>query len=136
MKATIEESITLLTNALIERHGHLKPAEINKQLHATIAEVLAENPELKEAGLTGWVIDKVANGLKWAVNKKADYQYDFLLKHKSFKGLAKKFKMTDKNWERTAKKWIKKDPKGFSKVLKNQMSDSRLDNMFKKHGLK
>ena len=44
--------------------------------------------------------------------------------------------MSDANWERTAKGWLAKDPKGFAKVLRNQMSNSRLDNIFKKHGLR
>jgi|TARA_R110000744_G_scaffold355827_1_gene462444 hypothetical protein len=85
MKATIEESVTLLTNALIERHGQLKPTEINKQLRATIAEVLLENPELNEAGVAGWVVDKIANGLiqhkivKEGKQKEADYIVDKVL---------------------------------------------------------
>ena len=85
MKATIEESVTLLTNALIERHGHLKPTEINKQLRATIAEVLAENPKLNEEGVAGWVVDKIANGLiqhkivKENKQEEADYIVDKVL---------------------------------------------------------
>jgi|TARA_R110002073_G_scaffold196466_2_gene355649 hypothetical protein len=108
-----------------------------KELRESIREYIKQAPQgLDEAGLTGWVIDKIAGGMKWATNRKADYQYDFLLKHKEFKGLAKKFKMSDKNWERTAKGWLAKDPKGFAKVLRNQMSNSRLSNIFKKHGLR
>ena len=110
---------------------------IEKQLHEAVNKAIKEAPKgLDEAGLTGWVIDKVANGMKWATNKKADYQYDFLLKHKDFRGLAKKFKMTDKKWERTAKGWIAKDPKGFAKVLKFNLGDSRINNLLKKHGLR
>jgi len=108
-----------------------------KKLRESIQKYIKQAPQgLDEAGLTGWVIDKIAGGMKWATNRKADYQYDFLLKHKEFKGLAKKFKMSDKNWERTAKGWLAKDPKGFAKVLRNQMSNSRLSNIFKKHGLR
>jgi|TARA_R110000744_G_scaffold355828_1_gene462449 hypothetical protein len=131
MKATIEESIILLTNALMERHGHLKPAEINKQLHATIAEVLAENPELKEAGLTGWVIDKVANGLKWATNRKADYQYDALLKSKQFRSLAKNYNMSEKGWDKAARKLIKKDPKRLAKILAYDLRNRKASVLFK-----
>ena len=107
-----------------------------EQLREKIREYLKQAPQdLDEAGLTGWVINKIAGGMKWATNRKADYQYDFLLKHKDFRGLAKKFKMSDKDWQRTAKGWLAKDPKGFAKVLRSQMSDSRLSNLFKKHGL-
>ena len=96
---------------------------IEKQLNEAVNKAIKEAPKgLDEAGLTGWVIDKVAQGMKWSTNRKADYQYDFLLKHKDFRGLAKKFKMSDKKWERTAKGWMAKDPKGFAKVLKNQIS--------------
>lgn len=108
-----------------------------KELREKIREHIKQAPQgLDEAGLTGWVIDKIAGGMKWATNRKADYQYDFLLKHKDFKGLAKKFKMSDAKWQRTAKGWLAKDPKGFAKVLRNQMSNSRLSNIFKKHGLR
>lgn len=107
-----------------------------KELRENIREYLKEAPKhLDEAGLTGWVIDKIAGGMKWATNRKADYQYDFLLKHKDFKGLAKKFKMSDKNWERTAKGWLAKDPKGFAKVLRYNMGNSRINNLLKKHKL-
>ena len=110
---------------------------IEKQLNEAVNKAIKEAPKgLDEAGLTGCVIDKVAQGMKWSTNRKADYQYDFLLKHKDFRGLAKKFKMSDKKWERTAKGWMAKDPKGFAKVLKNQISSSRLNNLFKKHGLR
>ena len=108
-----------------------------KQLREKIREYIKQAPQdLDEGGLTGWVIDKIAGGMKWATNRKADYQYDFLLKHKDFKGLAKKFKMSDANWQRTAKGRLEQDPKGFAKVLRNNMSDSRLNNLFKKHGLR
>jgi|TARA_R100000081_G_C4641471_1_gene78060 hypothetical protein len=113
-----------------------KEQELRNEIQRLIREKLQEDNQLDEAGLTGWIIDKVANGMKWATNRKADYQFDFLLKHKDFRGLAKKFKMTDKNWERTAKGWLAKDPKGFAKVLKNQISSSSLNNIFKKHGLR
>lgn len=108
-----------------------------EQLREKIREYLKQAPQdLDEAGLTGWVINKIAGGMKWATNRKADYQYDFLLKHKDFRGLAKKFKMSDKDWQRTAKGWLAKDPKGFAKVLRGHISDSRLSNLFKKHGLR
>ena len=91
---------------------------IEKRLNEAVNKAIKEAPKgLDEAGLTGWVIDKVANGLKWATNKHADYQYDGLLKSKEFKSLAKHYKMSEEDWDKKARQLIKKDPKRFTDTL-------------------
>ena len=111
----IEESVQALTKSV--DHNNLQ-----KELKSIVAEVIKENPHLNEAGITGWVIDKVANGLKWATNRKADYQYDALVRSKKFRSLAKKYNMSEKEWDKIARKWIKKDPKKFARILSGKIS--------------
>lgn len=84
-----------------------------------------------EESITGWMIDKVANGFKWYANKKADYQYDALLKSKDFKSLASTFKMSEKDWDRKARELIKKDPKKFADALAYDVRKGKFGNMFK-----
>ena len=56
-------------------------AKSNKEIKEMLQKIIKEeyNDYLLEAGITGWLIDKVADGFKWYANKKADYQYDALL---------------------------------------------------------
>lgn len=84
-------------------------------VQALIREEL-QNHQITES-VTGWLLDKVANGLKWATNKKADYQYDALLNSKDFRNLASKFNMSEKDFISKAKSLIQKDPQRFAKIL-------------------
>lgn len=120
----IEESVQALTESV--DHNNLQ-----EELKSIVAEVVEENPHLNEAGVTGWVIDKVANGLKWATNRKADYQYDALLKSKQFKSLAKNYNMSEKDWDKAARKLIKKDPKRLAKILAYDLRNRKASVLFK-----
>ena len=94
-----------------------------KELREKIREYIKQAPqELDEGGVTGWVIDKIANGFKWATNRKADYQYDAMIRSSKFKSLAKNYKMSTSEWEKVARKWIKKDPQKFARILSGKMS--------------
>lgn len=102
-----------------------------KELRGKIREYLKQAPQnLDEAGLTGWVIDKVTNGMKWAVNRHADYQYDALIKSKEFRSLAKHYKMSEKGWDKAARKMVKKDPKKFAKMLAYDIRNRRISKFF------
>ena len=102
-----------------------------EQLREKIREYLKQAPQnLDEAGLTGWVIDKVTNGMKWAVNRHADYQYDALIKSKEFRSLAKHYKMSEKDWDKAARNMIKKDPKKFAKMLAYDIRNRRVSKFF------
>ena len=105
--------------------------QLEEELKIIVAEVVKENPHLNEAGITGWVIDKVANGLKWATNRKADYQYDALLKSKQFKSLAKDYNMNDEDWDKAARELIKKDPKRLAKILAYDLRNRKASTLFK-----
>lgn len=103
-----------------------KEQELRQEIRKVIQKAMKESNDLTEGGLTGWVIDKVANGLKWAVNRKADYQYDALLGSKDFKSLASKYKMSEKDWDKKARDMIRKDPKKFAGILAYDYSNSKL----------
>lgn len=118
----IEDFALAVGDILRNEYGSLDYDKFNEVLSSIINEVIEENPHLNEAGITGWVIDKVANGLKWATNRKADYQYDALLRSKKFKSLAKKYNMSEKEWDKIARNWVKKDPKKFAKILSGKIS--------------
>jgi hypothetical protein len=103
-----------------------KELQLRKEIRKVIQKAMKESSDLTEGGLTGWVIDKVSNGLKWAVNKKADYQYDALLQSKDFRSLASKYKMSEKDWDKKARDMIRKDPKKFAGILAYDYSNSKL----------
>ena len=85
------------------------------EIHQEVLDEAARD-HLIEESITGWLIDKVANGFKWYANKKADYQYSALLGSKDFKALAKKFKMREKDWIAKQRKRISKEPKKFEDI--------------------
>lgn len=123
-QTTIEESVLALGENLDQNN-------LEQELESIVAEVVKENPHLNEAGVTGWVIDKVANGLKWATNRKADYQYDALLKSKQFRSLAKNYNMSEKDWDKAARELIKKDPKRLAKILAYDLRNRKASVLFK-----
>ena len=123
-QATIKESIQALSKDLDQN-------KLEEELKIIVAEVVKENPHLNEAGITGWVIDKVANGIKWATNRKADYQYDALLKSKQYKSLAKDYNMNDEDWDKAARELIKKDPKRLAKILAYDLRNRKASTLFK-----
>lgn len=90
-----------------------------EELRKAIRELAKKAPQnLDEAGLTGWIIDKISNGLKWATNKQADYQYDALLNSKDFRSLASKYGYkSESDFIKRAKELLNKDPKQFAKIL-------------------
>lgn len=99
--------------------------EIREKLSKIIKEEY-QNHIIME-GITGWLIDKVANGLKWYTNKKADYQYDALLNSKDFKSMASKFGYKDEEaFVKKSKELIKKDPKKFADILAYDVRKSDL----------
>jgi hypothetical protein len=91
---------------------------------------MKESSDLTEGGITGWVIDKISNGLKWAVNRKADYQYDALIQSKDFQSLAKHYKMSEKDWDKAARNMIKKDPKKFAQILAYDLRNRKASKLF------
>lgn len=95
-------------------------AELHKIIHEEIQNHIIEE------GITSWMIDKVANGFKWATNKQADYQYDALLKSKDFRSLASHYKMSERDWENKARELISRDPKKFANILAYDYSTSKL----------
>tara|TARA_R110000803_G_scaffold208647_1_gene277467 strand:+ start:65 stop:388 length:324 start_codon:yes stop_codon:yes gene_type:complete len=104
---------------------------IEKQLNEAVNKAIKEAPKgLDEAGLTGWVIDKVSNGLKWATNKKADYQYDGFIKSKEFRGLAKHYNMSERDWDKKARQLMKKDPKRFADILMYDLRKRKISKYF------
>ena len=96
-------------------------------IHKIIQEEIHEH--MIEESITGWLIDKVANGFKWYANKKADYQYDALLGDKNFRSLASKYKMSEKDWDTKARKMISQDPKKFADILAYDYKSSKLHNL-------
>lgn len=95
-------------------------AKSNKEIKEMLQKIIKEeyNDYLLEAGITGWLIDKVADGFKWYANKKADYQYDALLNSKDFRSLAKSYGYNDEEaFIKRAKQLIAKDPKKFADLL-------------------
>ena len=107
-----------------------KYQELRQEIRKVIKRKMMESPQLDEASLTGWVIDKVANGLKWAVNRKADYQYDALLKSKDFKSLAGHYNMSEKDWDKAARNMVKKDPQRFAKILAYDLRNRKASRLF------
>lgn len=93
------------------------------QLQKIIQEEIHEH--MIGESITGWLIDKVANGFKWYANKKADYQYNALLADKSFKSLASRYNMSEKDWDKKARELISKDPKKFADILAYDSSKSK-----------
>jgi hypothetical protein len=98
-------------------------------IHKIIQEEIHEH--MIEESITGWLIDKVANGFKWYANKKADYQYSALLGSKDFKSLASKFKMSEKDWDAKARQMISKDPKKFADILAYDVRKGSFGKYFK-----
>jgi len=97
---------------------------LRQEVRKIAARMIKESPNITEAGITGWMIDKVSSGLKWAVNRNADYQYDALLKSQDFKDLAKKHNKNDRGWEAAARRGIRNNPKEFAKMLAYDYSQS------------
>ena len=102
-------------------------ALVRKQAKATIQE--QKKQKIKES-VSGWVIDKISNGLKWATNKHADYQYDGLLKSKEFKSLARHYKMSERDWDKKARQLMKKDPDRFADTLMYDLRKRRFSKYF------
>ena len=100
-----------------------------KELHKIIREEI-QNHRIEES-ITGWLIDKVANGLMWYNNKKADYQYDALLKSKEFRSLAARHNMSEKDWDKKARELVKKDPKKFADILAYDVRKGSFGHYFK-----
>ena len=98
----------------------MKKSDIHKMIREEVQDHLIEE------SITGWLIDKVANGFKWYANKKADYQYDALLKSKDFRSMASKYKMSEKDWDAKARQMISKDPKKFADILAYDITKSDL----------
>ena len=104
---------------------------MNKEaLHKLIKQEIHEH--MLGEGITNWLIDKVSNGFKWYVNKRADYQYDALLNDKKFRSMAKSmgYKSEDE-FVKKAKSMIQKDPNKFAKILAYDVKNSDL----RKHGI-
>ena len=98
----------------------MKKSDLRKIIREEIHE------HIMEGGITGWLIDKVANGLKWYANKKADYQYDALLNSKDFRSLASKYGYKDEEeFIKKAKSIISKDPKKFADILAYDVKNSK-----------
>ena len=100
------------------------------QLQKIIQEEIHEH--MIEESITGWLIDKVASGFKWATNQKADYQYNALLGSKEFRSMASRFNMSEKDWDKKARQLISKDPKKFASILAYDVkkSDIRKYNIY------
>lgn len=98
----------------------MKKSDIHKIIREEI-----KNSMIEES-ITDWLVDKVANGFRWFVNKKADYQYDALLSDKGFKSLAKKYGMSERDWDKRARQLISKDPKKFADILAYDVKKSDL----------
>lgn len=107
-----------------------KELQLRKEIRRVIQKAMKESSDLTEGGLTGWVIDKISNGLKWTVNKHADYQYDALVKSKDFMSLAKNYNMSDRDWDKAARSMLRKDPKRFAKILAYDLRDRRASSLF------
>lgn len=127
----MKDTQVIINESLQALSENLDHNNLEKELKGIVAEVVEENPHLNEAGVTGWVIDKVANGLKWATNRKKDYQYDALLKSKQFRSLAKNYNMSEKDWDKAARKLIKKDPKRLAKILAYDLRNRKASVLFK-----
>lgn len=85
-----------------------------------------------EEGIVGWMIDKVADGFKWYVNRKAHYQYDALLNSKDFRSLASKFGYKDEqSWIKKARELVNKDPKKFADILAYDIKKGSYGKYFK-----
>ena len=100
--------------------------ELRQEIKKVIQQAMKESDDLTEAGITGWVIDKISNGMKWAVNRNADYQYDALLKSKEFRSAASHYNMSEKDWDSVARKMIKKDPQRFAKILAYDLRNRKI----------
>lgn len=98
----------------------MKKADLHKIIREEIRNVRIEE------SITGWLIDKVSNGLVWYNNRKADYQYDALLKSKDFTKMASRYNMSASDFEKKARDMIKRDPKKFAGILAYDYSKSKL----------
>ena len=98
----------------------MKKADFHKIIREEIRNVRIEE------SITGWLIDKVANGLVWYNNRKADYQYDALLKSKDFTKMASQYGMSAGDFEKKARAMIARDPKKFAKILAYDYRSSKL----------
>ena len=106
---------------------------VNKQLREAIHKIIQQeylDIQIEES-ITGWMIDKVANGFKWYANKKADYQYNALLGSKEFRSMAKQFGMSEKDWDKKARALIRKDAKKFADILAYDVSKRSISKYFK-----
>ena len=107
-----------------------KEQELRQEIRKAIKRAMQESQDLTEAGLTGWVIDKISNGLKWAVNKHADYQYDALLRSKDFRSLASHYKMSEKDWDKAARNMMRRDPKRLAQILAYDLRNRKASVLF------
>lgn len=85
-----------------------------------------------EEGITSWMVNKVANGFKWYIDKKAHYQYDALLNDKSFRSLASSYGYkSEEEWIKKAKELINKDPQRFRDILAYDVRKGSFGHYFK-----
>jgi hypothetical protein len=87
---------------------------------------------LIKEGMISWLIDKVANGFRSYVNKKADYEYDALLNSKDFKSMAPRFGYKDEEaFVKKAKELVQKDPEKFADLLAYDVRKGAFGKYFK-----
>ncbi len=103
----------------------MKPSEFRKLIREEF-----KDHRLEES-VSGWLIDKVANGFKWYTNKKADYQYDALLNSKDFRSMASRFGYRDEEaFVQKAKELIKKNPQKFAEILAYDVRKGKFSKYF------
>jgi hypothetical protein len=103
----------------------MKPSEFRKLVREELKD------HRLEEGISGWLIDKVANGFKWYANKKADYQYDALLSSKDFRSMASRFGYKDEEaFVKKAKELIKKNPQKFAEILAYDVRKGKFSKYF------
>jgi hypothetical protein len=103
----------------------MKPSEFRKLVREEL-----KDHRLEES-ISGWLIDKVANGFKWYANKKADYQYDALLSSKDFRSMASRFGYKDEEaFVKKAKELIKKNPQKFAEILAYDVRKGKFSKYF------
>ncbi len=103
----------------------MKPSEFRKLVREEL-----KDHRLEES-ISGWLIDKVANGFKWYTNKKADYQYDALLNSKDFRSMASRFGYKDEEaFVKKAKELIKKNPQKFAEILAYDVRKGKFSKYF------
>tara|TARA_R110000803_G_scaffold106246_3_gene174359 strand:- start:30 stop:353 length:324 start_codon:yes stop_codon:yes gene_type:complete len=102
-----------------------------KSLQAAIRKEIQEQKKAKiKESVSGWVVDKIANGLKWATNKHADYQYDALIKSREFRSLAGHYNMSERDWDKKARKLMKKNPEKFADILMYDLRKRKISKYF------